>query len=224
MKKSVQDESTDNQTDDSVKHTLQDIKEILKQQSLYIMSLSQSIDVVKKSMQQKAAIIDSIPFNGSQMAEDGFNVCSSTSLSQKLSDLASGCRYKLAHVEGLPRMRINQLKVFIADICNIEREAVANIGYINDEAVEIVIAVSAIPAFTAGIRKRSEFIFLDSAHIIMADREGVLKRLKRVESDKVKNSDLKKMFKNLQEVLTTEKADLDKIRATTINSYLDNED
>lgn len=110
-------------------------------------------------------------------------------------------KYALFHIEGLPRTRISNLKKFLTEITNVEREHIANIGYVSAEIVEAVVDRQSINKFIHSFKKHSEFTILPGTAIVTADKAGVLKRLKRVLSEKVKNANLKEFYTYLESML-----------------------
>ncbi|OQS53585.1 hypothetical protein EHP00_1371 [Ecytonucleospora hepatopenaei] len=139
-----------------------------------------------------------------------------------LETCSKGCKTKhvVVHVEGLPRTRISQLKKFLTEITSVERDQIANIGYVSSEIVEAVIEREAIAKFILSFKKHKEFRILQGTPIIFADKAGILRRLKRVLSEKVKNEDLKEFYKYLEYLLTMTNYTEQEVREVTADAFL----
>lgn len=130
-------------------------------------------------------------------------------------------KYRVAHITGFQAMQITALKKNISEECQFDKELIANVGFTNDETLEIVLATSCINTFIETFTGRANFSIVNSTNLILADRNGIIERLKRVESDKVRNKDLKNLYRHIKEVLTTsnDKDIKEKVEHFTIDQF-----
>ncbi|KAL6121312.1 hypothetical protein NUSPORA_01799 [Nucleospora cyclopteri] len=213
------EKSEGNESEDKL-FTEKHFVETLKMQTKLIVNISQKLDTLIKRLnnfdlafgatrsEMKAAV-----------GEESFADSVKTVVS-KLKEVRMAKKYKLAYVNGLPRMKITSVKTYIANLCKVDRELIANIGYLDENMVEIVLSSQAISPFISNISKQQGIALLRGFPIILGDKQGVLRRLKRVDSEMVKNSELKMFYKELQQCV--ESNDDEKLVLFTIDEFIYN--
>lgn len=130
-------------------------------------------------------------------------------------------KYRLVYLEGMPKQRITWAKSYISEVCGVRREHIGNIEYVNEEIIEIVLFSDAFEKFMENVLKQSKLQILQAQQIISADKEGVMRRLRRIESEKVRNSDLKHFFQDVCAVLQDPKCSPQSIKDLTFDEIFE---